>query len=43
MIINIEWGNFNDGLPITVYDKEIDEKSVNPGNQVEQFYSDIGL
>jgi len=32
MIVNIEWGNFNK-LPITVYDKEVDATSSNPGAQ----------
>lgn len=32
MIINIEWGNFNK-LPVTVYDKNVDTDSPNPGYQ----------
>lgn len=32
MIINIEWGNF-DKLPVTVYDKNLDQASPNPGKQ----------
>lgn len=32
MIINIEWGNFNK-LPVTVYDKEVDAATPNPGFQ----------
>lgn len=32
MIINVEWGNFNK-LPVTVYDKEVDAASPNPGFQ----------
>ncbi len=32
MIINVEWGNFYK-LPITVYDKEVDAASPNPGFQ----------
>ncbi len=33
MIINIEWGNFNK-LPRTPYDLELDEASVNKGEQI---------
>ena len=32
MIINIEWGNFSK-LPTTIYDKDIDAASPNPGYQ----------
>jgi hexokinase len=37
MIINMEWGAFGDEanyLPITQYDRLIDERSVNPGKQL---------
>lgn len=34
MIVNMESGNFNVGLPITKYDRAIDEKSVIPGEQM---------
>jgi len=33
MIINIEWGNF-DKLELTSYDRELDRKSDNPGQQI---------
>ncbi len=33
MVINIEWGNFNK-LISTSYDKELDERSANPGRQI---------
>lgn len=33
MIINIEWGNFNKLSP-TSYDRELDERSDNPGQQI---------
>ncbi|KAF2116630.1 hypothetical protein BDV96DRAFT_598511 [Lophiotrema nucula] len=37
MIVNTEWGSFDNSLrtlPDTSYDKELDEKSVNPGIQM---------
>ncbi|KAF2135131.1 uncharacterized protein K452DRAFT_293448 [Aplosporella prunicola CBS 121167] len=37
MIVNTEWGSFDNSmnvLPNTSYDKELDEKSVNPGIQM---------
>ncbi|PSN63735.1 hypothetical protein BS50DRAFT_529656 [Corynespora cassiicola Philippines] len=37
MIVNTEWGSFDNSLrtlPNTAYDKELDEKSVNPGIQM---------
>ncbi|MFH0791198.1 MAG: hexokinase [Candidatus Omnitrophota bacterium] len=33
MIVNIEWGGFNK-LPATVYDRQLDQLSLNPGEQV---------
>ncbi len=33
MVVNIEWGNFNKITP-TIYDKLLDECSVNPGQQI---------
>lgn len=43
MIINIEWGNFN-VLNQTVYDRELDERSDNPGDQImEKMVSGIYL
>ncbi len=33
MIVNIEWGNF-DKLPLTVYDRQMDKFSANPGEQI---------
>jgi hexokinase len=37
MVVNTEWGNFDDGLeclPTTKYDTELDKQSVNPGIQL---------
>ncbi|XP_048330972.2 hexokinase-2, chloroplastic [Ziziphus jujuba] len=33
-IINTEWGAFSTGLPLTVYDREMDDASINPGEQI---------
>ncbi len=33
MIVNIEWGNFNK-IAATIYDRLLDEKSENPGQQI---------
>lgn len=33
MIVNIEWGGFNK-LPATVYDRQLDQLSLNPGEQI---------
>lgn len=33
MVVNIEWGNFNKIVP-TIYDRLLDEESVNPGQQI---------
>uniref|UniRef100_A0A803NNB7 AP-2 complex subunit sigma n=31 Tax=rosids TaxID=71275 RepID=A0A803NNB7_CANSA len=33
-IINTEWGAFSSGLPLTVYDNEMDAASINPGEQI---------
>lgn len=33
-IINTEWGAFSNGLPLTVYDREMDAASINPGEQI---------
>ncbi|KAF3446774.1 hypothetical protein FNV43_RR11954 [Rhamnella rubrinervis] len=33
-IINTEWGAFSNGLPLTVYDREMDNASINPGEQI---------
>lgn len=39
MVINMEWGNFRSAyLPLTEYDKALDEESLNPG---EQFFEKI--
>lgn len=35
MVINTEWGNFSSScLPITEYDKALDDESLNPGEQI---------
>ncbi|XP_045790529.1 hexokinase-2, chloroplastic [Trifolium pratense] len=34
MIISTEWGAFSNGLPLTVFDREMDAASVNPGHQI---------
>ncbi|KAJ3702290.1 hypothetical protein LUZ61_005995 [Rhynchospora tenuis] len=35
MVINMEWGNFkSSNLPITVFDRALDEESLNPGEQI---------
>lgn len=37
-VINLEWGNFRSPfLPRTFSDQEVDEESVNPGDQVRNF------
>lgn len=33
-IINTEWGAFSNGLPLTVFDREMDAASINPGEQI---------
>lgn len=33
-IINTEWGAFSNGLPLTVFDRDMDAASINPGEQV---------
>jgi hexokinase len=34
-VINTEWGNFDSPcLPVTEYDRVLDEESLNPGEQV---------
>jgi hexokinase len=33
-IINTEWGAFSDGIPLTVFDRDMDAASINPGEQV---------
>ncbi|XP_042382080.1 hexokinase-2, chloroplastic-like [Zingiber officinale] len=33
-IINIEWGAFSTGLPLTEFDREMDSESINPGEQL---------
>jgi hexokinase len=35
-IINTEWGAFSDGLPLTEFDREMDDESINPGEQVKK-------
>ncbi|GAU26841.1 hypothetical protein TSUD_02430 [Trifolium subterraneum] len=34
MIISTEWGAFSNGLPLTVFDREMDAASINPGHQI---------
>ena len=35
MVINMEWGNFKSShLPLTEYDNELDEESLNPGEHI---------
>ncbi|XP_048321569.2 hexokinase-1 [Ziziphus jujuba] len=35
MVINMEWGNFRSShLPLTDYDQELDNESLNPGEQI---------
>lgn len=33
-IINMEWGAFRRGLPLTIYDEEMDAASINPGEHI---------
>ncbi|XP_020250877.1 hexokinase-2, chloroplastic isoform X2 [Asparagus officinalis] len=33
-IINTEWGAFSTGLPLTVFDRDMDSESINPGEQI---------
>ncbi|KAI3981623.1 hypothetical protein MKX01_007543 [Papaver californicum] len=33
-IINTEWGAFSKGLPLTEFDKDMDNASINPGEQI---------
>ncbi|XP_077221261.1 hexokinase 3 [Tasmannia lanceolata] len=33
-IINTEWGAFSNGLPLTEFDKDMDDASINPGEQI---------
>ncbi|CAI0435739.1 unnamed protein product [Linum tenue] len=33
-IINTEWGAFSNGIPLTVFDKDMDAASINPGEQI---------
>nr|POF07507.1 hexokinase-2, chloroplastic [Quercus suber] len=33
-IVNTEWGAFSNGLPLTVFDKDMDAASINPGEQI---------
>ncbi|KAK2398286.1 hexokinase-1 [Trifolium repens] len=34
MVISTEWGAFSNGLPLTVFDREMDAASINPGQQI---------
>ncbi|KAF3779677.1 Hexokinase-2 [Nymphaea thermarum] len=34
MIINMEWGAFSTGLPLTEFDEALDAASINPGEQI---------
>ncbi|KAG6648485.1 hypothetical protein CIPAW_07G150700 [Carya illinoinensis] len=33
-IINTEWGAFSKGLPLTVFDRDMDAATINPGEQI---------
>ncbi|KAL0553376.1 hypothetical protein IC582_007270 [Cucumis melo] len=33
-IINTEWGAYSNGLPLSVFDREMDAASINPGEQI---------
>ncbi|XP_065848028.1 hexokinase-2, chloroplastic [Euphorbia lathyris] len=33
-IINTEWGAFSNGIPLTVFDRDMDAASINPGEQI---------
>ncbi|TYI20978.1 hypothetical protein ES332_A06G005200v1 [Gossypium tomentosum] len=33
-IVNLEWGAFSKGLPLTVFDRDMDAASINPGEQI---------
>jgi len=33
-IINTEWGAFSNGIPLTVFDRDMDAASINPGEQM---------
>uniref|UniRef100_A0A2C9TZQ4 Phosphotransferase n=1 Tax=Manihot esculenta TaxID=3983 RepID=A0A2C9TZQ4_MANES len=33
-IVNTEWGAFSNGIPLTVYDRDMDAASINPGEQI---------
>ncbi|XP_039033147.1 hexokinase-2, chloroplastic-like [Hibiscus syriacus] len=33
-IVNLEWGAFRKGLPLTVFDRDMDAASINPGEQI---------
>lgn len=35
-IISTEWGAYSKGLPLTVFDREMDAASINPGEQVNR-------
>lgn len=37
-IVNTEWGAFSNGLPLTVFDKDMDAASINPGEQVSSSF-----
>lgn len=37
-IINTEWGAFSSNLPLTVFDKDMDIASINPGEQVNHLF-----
>ncbi|KAE8651344.1 hexokinase-2, chloroplastic [Cucumis sativus] len=33
-IVNTEWGAYSNGLPLSVFDREMDAASINPGEQI---------
>ncbi|KAE8729051.1 hypothetical protein F3Y22_tig00004004pilonHSYRG00054 [Hibiscus syriacus] len=37
-IVNLEWGAFRKGLPLTVFDRDMDAASINPGEQANSTF-----
>ncbi|KAE8674613.1 Hexokinase-1 [Hibiscus syriacus] len=38
-IVNLEWGAFRKGLPLTVFDRDMDAASINPGEQANSKFN----
>ncbi|KAA3476319.1 hexokinase-2, chloroplastic-like [Gossypium australe] len=38
-IVNLEWGAFSKGLPLTVFDRDMDAASINPGEQANSSFN----